>query len=140
MTNTNFESLWPPEDFRVPEITAPVAILRHQAYALGQKTRNVLEGAVVVQTNPSGGNADLEETFYIQAPFLGGYRYHLFHLNHKAINIYPLTIHLGEKPQEPIKVVNEEEFREALRDIFASESTKKVIQSLMAQSLAENVS
>jgi hypothetical protein len=40
------ESLWPEEDFGVPKITAPIVILRQQAYALGQKTRNILEGEV----------------------------------------------------------------------------------------------
>jgi hypothetical protein len=139
MTATDTQSLWP-DDFGTSEVMPPVAILRQQAYLLGQKTRNVLEGAVVLQTNPSGGNAYLEETFYIHAPFLGGYRYHLFHVNHKAIPIYPLTIYSGEKLQEPIKVADEEEFREALRDIFASEATRKVVQSLLAQSLSETAS
>ncbi|WP_019502750.1 hypothetical protein [Pseudanabaena sp. PCC 6802] len=140
MTNTNIESLWPEEDFGVPEITPPIVILRHQAYALGQKTRNVLEGAVVQQINPSGGSAYLEETFYIQAPLLGGYRYYLFHVNHKAFPIYPLNIYSDERQQKPIKVDDEEEFRGALRQIFASEKTKNVIQSLLAQSLSETAS
>jgi hypothetical protein len=53
---TKIDSLWP-DDFGTIEDMPPVEILRQQAYLLGQKTRNVLEGAVVLQTNPSGGNA-----------------------------------------------------------------------------------
>ncbi len=168
---TKMESLWPEEDFGVPETTAPIVILRQQAYALEQKTRNILEAEVssypfhlktdgylsayestlsnltklgvndseeeeIIQSEnePPDG---LRHSFYITAPALGGYRYKLFSVSHKAISIYPLSISFDGKPS---KATNEEEFRTALRDIFASERTKKVVQSLLAQSLSETAS
>jgi hypothetical protein len=171
---TKMESLWPEEDFDVPKITAPIVILRQQAYALGQKTRNILEAEVsshpfymkpprklspgqsvlsniqpismlgaieskeedIIQSIDEPPNA-LQHSFYITAPVLGGYRYRLFTVSHQPISIYPLSISFDGKTSG----VNEEEgFRSALRDIFASESTKKVVQALLAQSLSETAS
>ncbi len=174
---TKMESLWPEEDFGVPETTAPIVILRQQAYALEQKTRNILEAEVSSspfhlktdkflsayesassnlvkpQLKSILGTNDFEEeeiiqsenespdglrhSFYIKAPALGGYRYRLFSVSHKAISIYPLSISFDGKPS---KATNEEEFRTTLRDIFASERTKKVVQALLAQSLSETAS
>ncbi|NJM27682.1 MAG: hypothetical protein HC856_04560 [Pseudanabaena sp. RU_4_16] len=175
MTDTKIESLWP-DDFGPIEVIPPVAILRQQAYILGQKTRNILEGEVSSQpsyieppikphkrTNDavagtlslkvipsplfaasSTEDSDFEDdeiihmgdklpnalrhSFYIKAPALGGYRYRLFSASHKAVSIYPLSIYFDGKTGG---VADEEGLRDALRDIFASESTKKVIQALM---------
>ena len=146
MANIGIESLWP-EDFGVSEITVPVVILRQQAYFLGQKTRNILEGevsshpfwpnktgaAVFTQSVDEPNNA-LLHSFYIKALALGGYRYKLFSVTHKAIPIYPLNISFEGKTSE---IDDEEEFCKALRNIFGSEATKKVIQALISQSLSE---
>ena len=78
----------------------------------------------------------LKHNFYIKAPVLGGYRYNLFYAIHKLDDIYPVDIYSPVFPNNSLQVIDEKEFCQAVSDIFNSEKTKKIVQSLLAQSQA----
>ena len=149
------EDLWP-VDLAFADIKTPVAILREQAYLLGQKTNNVIEGEVTSTTEDyslpydmvsriasftmSEGELDAMKknnptfyhSFYVKVPTLGNYRYKLFYVEH-PINLYPVILHREGKAT---KCEDEEEFGEALRKAFADPNTLRIISSLRSQSLS----
>jgi len=151
MTNSvsNIESLWP-SDFISSDVdvTLPVMILRQQATILGQLTHNILEGLVesspelmpkyqIPQIPEKKVMSDaLRHNFYIKAPTLGGYRYKLFYATHKLADTYPVNIYSPVFPNSFLQVIDEKEFCQAVSDIFNSEKTKKIVQSLLIQSEA----
>jgi hypothetical protein len=135
-------NLWP-TDFSVPEtVTAPVTILLDQALALGETTKHLVEGEVRTYRGIDRNSLvhavvddEIVHSFLIKAPYLDNYRYSLFHVRHKALP-YPLTI--SEVDNKPDVVVhNEEEFLNRLKRVFDSEEARRVIQSLIQQSLVE---
>jgi hypothetical protein len=120
--------LWP-EDIAEPgDLKPPVVILREQATYLGAKTQNIVEGDVDTSALLQGEG--FRHTFYVVAPALGGYRFHLFEVTH-GMGLYLITIRWQDKPHQ---AESEEEFLNVLRDIFTSEETKRVIRSLIIQS------
>ncbi len=132
MDNTFSNNLWP-EDFGTPEQTPPVVILRQQADMLGQRTQNLLTGEV--ESIQSGQWSDvLYHNFYVKAPVLGGYRYKLFFVSQKVASFYPVTL-----SDDPSEIADENYLEISLRNIFSSEKTKKIIQSLLAQSRLQPV-
>ena len=130
MAENSIQNLWP-ERISTTEQTPPVVILRQQATMLGQRTRNVLIGEV--KSQQSGQWSDvLYHNFYVKAPALGGYRFKLFFVTQKVASLYPVMAFSDAEAAIP----NEVQLEEALRSVFASEKApKKLIQSLMAQSL-----
>ncbi|MEE3717845.1 hypothetical protein V2H45_13975 [Tumidithrix elongata RA019] len=136
MVQTNTINLWPEDLVGVPDTTPPITILRQQATMLSQLTRNILEGEVVSEpfgNDPKFSNS-FTHNFYIKAPAIGGYRYKLFYVQHAVSPEYPLRIVKDELPE--LSAQNEEQFYDVLRQIFNSDRTKKVIRSLMAQSVS----
>ncbi|HUY32629.1 MAG TPA: hypothetical protein VMV69_07585 [Pirellulales bacterium] len=122
--------LWP-EDIAGQPVRTPVQILREQAVLLGQKTKNVVEGRVE-QSGRSPYDDKFHHAFYIKAPILR-YQYRLFTIDHD-INLYPLRL-IRDNDEPPIEAANADEFQEALRAVFSSEDTRRVVQNLVAQSL-----
>ena len=138
--------LWP-EDLQIVEPLTPVAILKQQAILLGKKTKNLVEGRVYTVTvaanegslmaltafNKSiasdSAHLMLVHNFDLVISTLGSYKYTLFTASHD-INLYPVYVSSDQK----IKCENEEEFMQAIKRIFASEETRRVISSLIAQS------
>jgi hypothetical protein len=140
--------LWP-ATLPTPEVTPPLSILREQASLLESKTN----GLVKAEVRSSGKLSSLYEngerfkeerpefrhSFYLVAPALEDYRYLLFDVIHPVEKMYPLVINDPPHRKRKIKdesdfVHSEEEFKDALKKIFASEKTLKVIQALIAQS------
>ncbi len=137
--------LWP-ETIGTVRVKSPVAILREQASLLGQKTQNL------VQAQVKGGPADPRTFLYffqIVVPALDYYKYELFTINHD-IAFYPLTIFLEEDicieleksstlspwqktAEDAFKIETEDEFLEALKIIFGSEKTKRIVTALLSQ-------
>ena len=119
-------NLWP-VDIGRSDVIAPVSILREQASLLGEQTRNVLTARVV-----QGESFDdrFNYSFVLVAPALANYRYYLFSVSHGVI-FYPLVIQFDD---ESIEVKDEEALLSSLERIFSAESTRKVINSLLAQS------
>ena len=106
-------------------MTTPVIILKEQAALLGEKTRNLVQGEVLTQAVGSM----FVHHFYLTAPTLN-YKYELFQASH-SINFYPMSLRVGQ--QEGRTAMNEEQFKEELKAIFASQHTLNVVHSILAQ-------
>lgn len=133
------QNLWP--DFPTEEIKGPKAILKEQAIYLSAKTNKILSADVVTTQYKDS----MIHSFYVVAPALGNYRYKLFSLEHGAL-YYPSHLtwsRVGVEPGElgedfiPREINNEEELVKYLQAVFYDSSTKKIISSLLSQSLAE---
>lgn len=149
----HLKDLWPEDVADSTNEIAPVTILRQQAALLGKKTKNLVEAEV--ETKTADFQRFLQHTFYLIAPALDFYRYPLFQVMHRATDWYPLTIiysldsgkssrllskklplenKVFDKSLINKEVVNEEEFLTELKNILASDETRKTIQKLIAQS------
>ena len=150
--------LWPDEVSTLE--TAPIAILQEQASLLGPKTNHIVEAKVsrsdiYLPSKKHGFRYD----FYLYAPILRNYAYHLFSTTHyqdlsdTAYQVYPVVFHiiyedmrqelesqLGalRQAQEPwegkLIAKTEEEFCLILSKIFHSKRTQGVIGRMKAQS------
>ena len=126
--------LWP--DIEQSKVVPPLAILREQAAALGNKTGHLLEGRVNTRTGEDG---NFIHSFYVVAPTLDNYTYNLFSISHGA-NAYPVTV---SRPQrmgpdnrplpETLIINSEKELLDYLREVLNSEKTKGIVGSLLAQ-------
>jgi hypothetical protein len=119
------ENLWPTDFGEVAQKT-PVAILREQGQALGERTANVVVGSVSPRR---ADNDEFEYDFNLYSAPLG-YNTWLFRIQH-GIDLYPVRIVL---PNEQHDATTPEEFTAQLRNLFARDKTKKTIASLIAQS------
>jgi len=84
-------------------------------------------------------------TFYLVAPALGDYRYHLLKVLH-SVELYPVTIYevdediLKELPTDmkvkdgELSADTQDTFMEILKAIFATKKVRKVIGAILAQS------
>ncbi|MFC0184054.1 hypothetical protein SAMN04515674_102406 [Pseudarcicella hirudinis] len=122
---TNTENLWP-DIIMEEEIRSPKIILKEQANFLGEITKNILAGEV----DTSSFNNTIFNSFSIVAPLLNNYKYKLFEIRHTMV-LYPCSI---EFEGITIKILNEKDLVDVLKSIFNNDTTKKVIQSLIAQS------
>jgi hypothetical protein len=123
---TSTLDLWPQDIAAAADLSAPVGILREQAFLLGQRTNNIVEGEVLTR----GKHDEFTHEFYLVAPAFEHYRYLLLSVTHKA-EMYPLKINVRGNQ---VEAQSQAEFVERLRSIFADPATKNVIQSLIAQS------
>ena len=91
--------LWPDEVSTLE--TAPIAILQQQASLLGPKTNHIVEAKVsrsdiYLPSKKHGFRYD----FYLYAPILRNYAYHLFSTTHyqnlsaSAYQVYPVVFHI----------------------------------------------
>jgi hypothetical protein len=126
---THTTDFWPDDigEIGEPEMRTPVALLREQAIALGEKTKNVVTAAVESDTDGSM----FVHTLYLAAPSIN-YKYQLLTVRHPLL-LYPL---LAKEPNNIAweKLESEDDFVQWLKTILASENTKKVIRALKAQS------
>ena len=152
--------LWPTDLLdQVDTIRTPLAILREQAELLGKKSNNLVEARVKTnQRNPEvllvtsrkplsglgGGNpnefitergtaenAILIQSFNLVSSVLG-YTYQLFYVTH-PIQGYPLAVYFEGQVSE---ANSEDELLTILKEIFSSEKTKRIIEAMVAQSVA----
>lgn len=127
--------LWPEDITDEADFTTPITILRKQASALGTRTKNIVKGEVV--TNEYAGA--LRIAFYLVAPVLGGYRYLLFTL-YQPMEIYPLRLSTvnDDGSGNNVKIENQEDLILRLSEVLSSDSTKRIIRALIAQSTSEH--
>jgi hypothetical protein len=123
--STAIPDLWP-DDFGKSTETPPVLILREQAELLGRKTRGAVQG--LVQTTRDGDG--FLHIFYLMAPSLDQYTYTLFNIRH-GVSFYPLD--LADHAGRVSKIMTQDHLTEALRTIFSSENTKRVVRAILAQ-------
>ena len=152
------DDLWP-DDIGDNLPKAPVTILRDQASALGQKTKNIVEAEVSILNREFSSNNDIfSYAFIIVAPALNVYRYNLFSISHN-IQLYPVTFDLDtdifnevdfiEKitnreetsedtfviPETTVSAATEEDFLRILKIILNSKKARYVINALLSQSV-----
>lgn len=119
------DDLWP-ENIQETSMVTPVSILKEQGALLGEKTNQLLKGEVI---SAPLGNVFVHR-FCIVAPTMS-YKYELFQLSH-GVTFYPCSLkQTGENNAQPIP--SEESFKEALKQVFASEHTLNVVRSILAQ-------
>jgi hypothetical protein len=119
------ENLWSDKIGKI-SIIPPIAILKEQASFLGKMTKNIVEAQI--GTNQEGEN--FLHVFTLVANALGPYRYHLFKVRH-PLTLYPLRIlFMGSW----FEVKDQEAFEQKLKEIFNSDETIKIINSILAQS------
>jgi hypothetical protein len=123
------KNLWP-SDFGQEQQLAPVAILRAQATALGERTQNIVVGRVRTVATAVG----FRHVFSVYCAPLG-YQQDLLRVDH-AIQFYPATITVeGQFDQETRQEAKDPiEFSKILEEVFASEPVKRIVRSLLAQS------
>ncbi len=128
--------LWPDDFTGESDFLLPVTILREQASALTQRTKGILEAQVrsAKPKNDEGEQKFLHD-FLIVAPALDDYTFELFYVIHE-IQTYPARIYFHDTPKEPTLYTAEhqDELLGVLRTIFNHETTRKIVQSLIAQS------
>jgi hypothetical protein len=152
MTMTD-NDLWPDDlgtDSTLDE--SPLVFLRKQAAALGARLKNIVEADVdsmvdqdldrplkhqlnrslaAGSTQAYTGSDYVVYRFFLRASALGNYRYNLFRAYHPVESFYPMLVnHEGNLT----RIDSEKDLAECLRGIFSTESTRKVIATLMAQS------
>jgi len=120
-----------PADLAPAVERTPLAILKEQATQLGTRTKNLLEGRVTTRMYKQGEDALFVHTFSIAAPTLDGYTYRLLEVKH-GLDLYPLTVGFAPVFVEE-DVTSEAAFIEYLRTVFASDQTRHVIGTLLAQ-------
>lgn len=139
--------LWP--DGLEPGTTrTPVSILREQAALLGQKTNNLVVARVSTYTvtgpvldlrRPGQHVSDIESpgqfgyTLKLVAPALDNYTFRLFTIEH-GMDLYPVKLRFGLAEQKEYEAASEEQFIAVLKEVLSSPETKRVIQTLLAQS------
>lgn len=147
------ENLWPMDIRATSKQLSPVAILKRQASLLGERTKNIVEAEV--ETKAADHQKKLQHWFYLVAPALDFYKYPLFRVEHAPTQFYPLNIQFNVSAETSsegnrtrkfegltareqgsmLRVRSEAEFTAHLKTIFAADETKKVIQSLIDQSV-----
>ncbi|MBI3268542.1 MAG: hypothetical protein HYZ53_05925 [Planctomycetes bacterium] len=145
--STKKTDLWPDDIGAPSEQPLPLSILREQARILGKKTGGAVEAEVRSEAEPqveidfmiSAGprfklpefGRNLLHRFILKAPGLSDYRYLLFSVSHELKRPYPAEL---RHDAHVFKVGSDEELTSRLREIFAAQSTKQIVASLVAQS------
>jgi hypothetical protein len=131
--STTVGDLWP-EDLRVPDETAPALLMRQQAEFLGVRTNGRVEADVI--TRPLDHD-ELAHHFRLKATALGGYGHSLFIVTHRKARPYPVVVEqvLREdtgKTGPLLMCESEADFKQLLRQLFASVETRKAVDALLA--------
>ncbi|MFN7922708.1 MAG: hypothetical protein U0Q16_21565 [Bryobacteraceae bacterium] len=128
------ESLWP--TLRPDSAPTPLSILRRQAQLLFRTTKGLLEGEVVTE----GREGWFTHGFFVVAPVLGSFRYHMFDLQHQVSPLYPVTVmRRGAHPntvKDKVELRDEGALIDWLRTRFDEE--KPVLEQLLGDSLPDS--
>jgi hypothetical protein len=139
--------LWPRDIVEGITLQSPANILREQGEALGRKTKNLVPGKVIrLEEDWASPTEDFTYAFYLVGPTLN-YQYMLFTFS-CPIEYFPLAMRvhdsiLRDLPLQAsghdemtgiLTVESEDEFKDALRQIFASKKTRRVVQAIYVES------
>lgn len=130
--NSTIPDLWPQNLQTVNAELSPVKILRQQAYALGQRTRNFVVGKV----HTIGGKTEFHHDFWIQAPLLN-FEERILIVRHASTSPYPATIIATDREDKhlaSVEVTNPAELMDQLKQLFSEPRVVKMIGALWAQS------
>lgn len=107
------------------DVKMPISILKELAQELEKKTKGLLIGEV----NQSLWKNKFTLHFSIVAPSLNNYSYGVFTIQHDLVIVYPLEL---MNPLH-VRIENQEELEEKLKEIFSSSEVKRVINGMLAQ-------
>jgi hypothetical protein len=139
--------LWPQDIVEDITLQSPANILREQGEALGSKTRNLVKGHVIrLGEDWASPEEDFSYAFYLVGPTLN-YQYMLFTFS-CPIEYFPLTMRVHDSILRDLDlratghdemtgiltVKSEDDFKVALRQIFASKKTRRVVQAIYVES------
>ena len=122
--------LWP-DKFGQFGGSPPILTLKEQASILSSKTGGRIVGEVSSGRRFISTDNGFAHLFFLVAPFLDDYRYQLFSVTH-GVGLYPLKVE-ADVMDQVFACESLGEFQAALRTIFSSPQTIKVIQSILAQ-------
>ena len=128
MPDEPIPSLWPEEVSDTAEV-APVSILKKQAVDLYEKTGYIING----QVSSSAQGNELRHSFYFVVPAMDNYRYRLLYVEHQIQRLYPVILYSDVHARNHT-INNKEELIQTLKEVFASDETKRVIHTLKASS------
>jgi hypothetical protein len=124
-------------------IQIPEDIIRRQADLLSEKTHGTHVGEV--RRVDSSGSSDyggygndrhsdqrVEWALEIRVPRMDNYVYQLLTATHDIIRLYPVRVISSHIESGEHECDSTEKFKKALREIFRSEETQRVLQSLRA--------
>jgi hypothetical protein len=124
-------SLWP-GDFGTIDKETPVSILRTQGTALGEQTKNIVVGRIFTD-GLSGGQ--FRHRFLLYCSPLG-FEIELLRVEH-GIDLYPAVVGVPKESGNGFSCVtcqDTDALKRALREVFASPKTTRMIASLLVQS------
>jgi hypothetical protein len=129
---TEIPDLWPAQIGKGASVVTPLAILRTAATQLGERTQQLVTGNVE-QELVLGNKFRLE--FYLEIPSLDHYRFRLLRVEHDIDSFYPALGHVTRKigDRKDVDLQSEKEFYDWLKEIFSSQETTKLINTLMQQ-------
>lgn len=111
------------------EIVPPVAILKEQASHLSRMTGHVLNGEVDVEQE----RGNFVAHFAIRAPALDNYKYWVLTIKY-PLEMYPVSVDSSPDTTRWKRCETQEEFEDALEEVFLSSRVRKAIAALHAQS------
>ena len=128
MGSEETESLWGEIPSGANIDRTPLTLLKEQASLLGKATNNLLVGDV--SSSSASSDQQFRADFFIVAPTLNEYRYHVLHITY-PLGFYPVTIK-DEGAVGPRKTVqNEEELKAIVAKILKSRNVRDVVQRLI---------
>jgi hypothetical protein len=122
--------LWP-DQFGQLGSPPPLLTLKEQASIISSKTGGRIVAEVSSGRQFISRGDGFTHIFFLVAPFLDDYKYQLFSVTHD-VGLYPLKVE-ADVMDRAFSCESPEEFQAALRTIFASPQTIKVIQAILAQ-------
>ncbi len=128
------ENFWP--KITKTKTDTPLALIKQQGKFLEEHTSGVLTYHINKKpTEKKGAQSGkaMRYDFYINAPHMDNFKFMLFYVIHDLVVVYPATI-VYYTDDEPQQVHSKEEFEAALKNILSKESTKNILESLLAQS------
>jgi hypothetical protein len=115
-----------PANIGETNIVTPLTLLKQEASYLGPKTKQLVSADV---TTNSLGDGRLNHVFTLIVPGLNNYKYGLFQVTH-AITLYPVQV---SWINQSATLATQEQLIDKLREIISSDSTKKIVEALLAQ-------
>lgn len=124
MTET-IGDFWP-ANIGETNLVTPVTLLKQEAAYLGPKTKQLVTAEVVTNTL---GDGRFHHVFSLVVPGLNNYKYGLFQVTH-SITLYPVLVSWFNQNSS---LINQEQLINKLKELIGSETTKNIVEALLAQ-------
>jgi hypothetical protein len=115
-----------PANIGETNLITPLTLLKEEASYLGPKTKQLVKADVSTNTLADG---QFHHNFVLVVPGLDNYRFGLFQVMH-PITLYPLLV---SWINSNVSIGTQELFVQKLKEIIGADSTKRIIEALLAQ-------